>query len=543
MSWNSWMRSFHAIRMRSGSCRKASTARSAPFRSSRRAGTSRTTRPGGYCFPMCGSEACGIARTGSDGTVFLLLEKIEEDRSSPDKFRGVALRRQGPIVDLGDQAGDFLKETWTSHPIVDPQGWVWGGTQDGLAAMSPDGRQIVSFAITKRLSRVTTVAANGPKVILVGGASLWQFDPAVYRQSPDAELLQPFAERSLAAKEQHIQGEFEGFLWVRKGWTDFEESQATATDYLKILRDPDGDIAFLMGLREIRESPRRLSELGLAQLKTDRSFSVLGKLLQDKDPRVRYQSMDVLSNFRQPRVRALLIEVLAHDVEPRNRAGAAVRLEDYPQAQVKTALLQALKGDDQVAQAAAFALAGLQVEEAVAPTVGRLRSDRRDLDRNYLRCALSRYTSQKARARIAELAKGLSQEPSTPTSGEKASAGARPEELVFRVSLDAKTYRLGDPIAIDFALENRSASPARTIPPLATYARPTTAYGIRLERLSDPPATLLESDPTAADELDVFGPPLRTLRRGETYSCATASMLGILPRTKVFGRCPRESTV
>ena len=275
-----------------------------------------------------------------------------------------------------------------------------------------------------------------------------------------------------------------------------------------------GSIAFLMGLRELNETTRRLSEKALAQRKTDRSFQVLSKQIHDADWRIRWQAMDVLSRFRQPRCAEPLLDVLANDSKPPNRAGAAVRLEDYPEERVKTALLRAMRGNVKVAQSAAFSLAGLQVEAAIEPAVSLLRSGNTDLDRRYILRALSRYSGAKARARIDDLTKDLPQQ-SRVNLDRKPSASAKPDELVFRISLHSEKYRLGDPIAIDLALENRSVSPARTVPPGPDPWQLRVDCGIRLERLGERPVLLIDHEPNGAG--GSHSPPACTLRRGETF--------------------------
>jgi ligand-binding sensor domain-containing protein len=132
--------------------------------------------------------------TAADGTVFVLLEDVvERDSGAASPLRGLALRRRGPAVDLGNAAGRFLKNTWTSSPVVDPQGRLWGGTDDGLTVMSADGRRISSFPVTKRFTYISLLAADGQYVYFSDERSFWRLDPAVYRQSPDAGPLLPAA--------------------------------------------------------------------------------------------------------------------------------------------------------------------------------------------------------------------------------------------------------------------------------------------------------------------------------------------------------------
>ena len=102
----------------------------------------------------------------------------------------------------------------------------------------------------------------------------------------------------------------------------------------------------------------------------------------------------------------------------------------------------------------------------------------------------------------------------------KAAPGIAPDQLVFRVSPDAKSYRVADPIAIDFSLENRSGLPVRTIPPAADADPFTRGYGIRLERLSNPPMTLLDHQSADNNASSFFSAPgFRTLGRSETFVC------------------------
>jgi hypothetical protein len=59
--------------------------------------------------------------------------------------------------------------------------------------MSPDGRQLSSFPITKRFTYICMIATDGQYVYFSDGGSFWRFDPAANRQSPDIEPLLPAA--------------------------------------------------------------------------------------------------------------------------------------------------------------------------------------------------------------------------------------------------------------------------------------------------------------------------------------------------------------
>jgi hypothetical protein len=131
--------------------------------------------------------------TADDGTAFLLLEDVaEQDSAARSEFRGVALRRHGPAVDLGNAAGAFFIHNWTSHPVVDPQGRVWGATGKGLTMMSPDGRQLTSFPITERFPFIRLAGANGQYAYFEAGG-LWRFDPVAYQKSAHSEPFVPSA--------------------------------------------------------------------------------------------------------------------------------------------------------------------------------------------------------------------------------------------------------------------------------------------------------------------------------------------------------------
>jgi len=97
--------------------------------------------------------------------------------------------------------------------------------------------------------------------------------------------------------------------------------------------------------------------------------------------------------------------------------------------------------------------------------------------------------------------------------------GLDASQLEFRIVLDAKSYRIADPIAIDFFMHNRSQSPLRTIPCVKSGWRSTMAYGIRLQRLDEPTTTLFESEPSGYYMGSYAGPPeFETLVAGQTFS-------------------------
>ena len=149
--------------------------------------------------------------TGPDGTAFLLLEDVfDQDSHTAAAFRGVALHRQGPAVDLGNAAGKFLKTTWGLPRMVDSQGRVWSGTEGGLTAMSPDGRQIISLPITRRLSPVAVIGFDGPDVYFSNNWSNWRFDPRADRQSADVEPLLPAEKVSIRG---HVAQDSLGRIW------------------------------------------------------------------------------------------------------------------------------------------------------------------------------------------------------------------------------------------------------------------------------------------------------------------------------------------
>ena len=218
----------------------------------------------------------------------------------------------------------------------------------------------------------------------------------------------------------------------------------------------------------------------------------------------------MLADFRQPRCVPVILDVLGNDPDPLIRAAAAVRLERFSDDKVKAALLKALDGEPRVAQAAAWSLAGLQVEEAIQPTRRLLLSDERELDRNYLIRALARYPHKRAVAVLHDL---LGRFSASKADADKSVAGGirralkrledkepsqdDPTNLAFRVSLDAKTYRVGNPVAVDLAVENRSDRPFLTFP-LASLER--MAYAVRLERIGEPAWVLVNCPPVVASE-------------------------------------------
>lgn len=346
--------------------------------------------------------------------------------------------------------------------------------------------------------------------------------------------------------------------------------------YLKLLDRPDADLAFLRGLHHKKDPVRRLSRSGLATLKTDRSFDVLVRALGDSNMFVRERSLRALGAFAQPRCVPVLLEVLKGDSEPQLRLDAAYVLQDYGGKEVVQALLGALQDQERVATTAAYSLGKQNAAQAIKPVfdlilrardgrmrgtaLGGLRQQRhkeaiplllelmerlpaidlvwgkgmaRAIDGDLL--AYAKLTEStlgpppdtieqwrdwwgKAEPLFAENMT-LQQKPETTRDYRAEEFGTRPEELTLSISLDAKSYRIGDPMRMDISLKNGSKQPYRLIlPHVPSPWWPTMAYGVRLERVMEQPKVMLDMAPSGFYLGSYSGaPPFETLPPGQTF--------------------------
>lgn len=362
--------------------------------------------------------------------------------------------------------------------------------------------------------------------------------------------------------------------WVKQYEGSSNQPNERDPMFLELLVRPDGDLFFLRGLGAVQDPVRRLSRQALARLKTDRAFDTLAKHTKDKDMFVRERAVGALGDFRQDRCVPVLLEVLKTDREPQVRGDAAFALANFRGERVEGALLKALKDDIRVGYQAANALSRLQVAEAIEPTyqlllatedgpmqkiiLGALRGHERkqvvrrllDLQDKFspkdetgnkfmlaaIQSAFREWASKTKKVTgpepespeqcrewwvIAEplfsddLQLLLMTEPAQPTADE---LGRDAEQLKFSIAVDAKTYRVGDPIGVNFSLQNKSDKPMRTIPPVTSGWRPTMAYGIHLTRLGDQDETLIAIKPSDDYAGSYSGPPdFQTLRAGQTF--------------------------
>ena len=91
-----------------------------------------------------------------------------------------------------------------------------------------------------------------------------------------------------------------------------------------------------------------------------------------------------------------------------------------------------------------------------------------------------------------------------------------PEAIELRASVDAKSFRVGDPIRLDLELENHSKSPYSVVlPHLPSGWSPTMAYGIRLTRGT---TVLLDLAPSDFYQGSYSGPPpFQAFAPGEVF--------------------------
>ena len=346
--------------------------------------------------------------------------------------------------------------------------------------------------------------------------------------------------------------------------------------YLKLLERPDADLAFLRGLHHTKDPVRRLSRSGLATLKTGRSFDVLVRALEDRNMFVRERSLYALAAFAQPRCVPVLLKVLKGDPEPQLRRDAAYVLQDYGGKEVVQALLSALQDQERVATTAAYSLGKQTAEQAVKPPFDLILKAQ---NRRMRHTALDGLRQQKHKSTIPLLLElmvrlpeidrvwgkmmankidgdlvvyakrtektlgpppdtveqwrawwkkaeplfgenmELQQKPETARDYKPEDFGTRPEELGLSISLDAKSYRIGDPIRMDISLRNGSKQPYRVIlPHVPSPWWSTMAYGVRIERVTEQPKVVLDVAPSGFYQGSYSGaPPFKTLPPGQTF--------------------------
>lgn len=347
--------------------------------------------------------------------------------------------------------------------------------------------------------------------------------------------------------------------------------------FLDFLRQPDGDLFFLRGLGAAQEQVRSLSRLALGRLKTDRTFNALAKLTNGKDLSVRERAVQALGDFRQSRCVPFLLITLEGDREAAVRRAAADALANFPEKEIEAVLRQFFKANGQGGYLTVRALGIHQVVSAIEPTYQLLLATKDGRLQNGILEALCLHRRKRVvrylldlqdhpvasdpdplwnKRMLADIQGSLQQyaakthsktgpvpeipeqwrewwaiaepmfsddmqllattEPAEPPVDK---LGSDAEQLKFSIALDAKTYRVGDPIAVDFSLENKSDLPMRTIPPVTSGWWQTMAYGIHLARRGDPDEILIEMEPTDFYVGSYSGPPrFQTLRIGETLN-------------------------
>ena len=121
---------------------------------------------------------------------------------------------------MGNRAGDLFRRSQST--VVDPQGRVWVATDDGVSSISPDGRQVTCFPITRRFPpAIHVLAADGQYVYFEVGGSIWRLDCPAYLQAPNSEPLLPSSSvriRGFAAGDAGgVRGVF-GTSAIRRRW-------------------------------------------------------------------------------------------------------------------------------------------------------------------------------------------------------------------------------------------------------------------------------------------------------------------------------------
>jgi hypothetical protein len=335
--------------------------------------------------------------------------------------------------------------------------------------------------------------------------------------------------------------------------------------YQSLLRKPDGDLIFLLGIHHVKDPIRRLSSEGLGRLKTDRSFEVLVKGLDDKDMFVRERCLRALAKFQQKRCVAPMIGVLKNDPLVQLRGDAVHELGTYDYPDVPKALLDSLKNDAGVAEKAAYSLGRLRYEEAI-PQIHQLILRLKDFDGSEGAIdGLRQFRTKQVIPIFIDLleeatltdrrgGKSLAQKldcdllpfaektidklgdpPDTceqwrewwkeaePLFNDKMEIvsenkpkktytsnefGDELNSLKLSIAVDSESYRPGDPIRLDIVFRNTSTKPFEIVlPDVPSRWHPTMGWGVKLNRLGKNPISLIDIEPSGFYEGSYSGPP------------------------------------
>jgi hypothetical protein len=343
--------------------------------------------------------------------------------------------------------------------------------------------------------------------------------------------------------------------------------------YLALQQVPDADLWFLKGTDHNGDWVFLLSRAELGKRNTQRTFDALRARLLYGNWSQREHAIWILSAFRRLECVPLLVEVLKRDSNRQVRASAVSALAEYKDNRAEPALLEVLKGDD-LALAAARTLGMMNSNAAFDSVVKLLDRIYDDPEREGVLEAIRAYRRKAVVplliAEYEELSKRddgwgkrlahgveitlveyarltaemLGPPPDTIEQWREWWAQAEPllsddlklkdqpeklkmyqveefiispEEIEFIALVDAGIYRIGDPIRLSLAMENRSKSPQSIILPKIAGRQLLwpMQYGINLSRNG---IQILDLEPSSFYLGSYAGPPpFETLKPGEVY--------------------------
>ena len=350
--------------------------------------------------------------------------------------------------------------------------------------------------------------------------------------------------------------------------------------FADILKRPDADLIFLQGLRHFQQPIRRFCRLGLATLKTDRSFDALVGRLDDPNMFVREAAVKVLADFRQPRCIPVLLRVLEEEPKGQIVSHAIRELRHYDDRRVIDALSKILEEGGHRASTAAGSLGVLGVEEAIEPTFQLIFERDHEYARERALFGLIAHRRKRVVSLLIDLMERLPEsgwrdahrlasiidshllpharktervlgplpdtveqfkewwieaeplftermelrksvlEPPEYAVGE---FGKDPGALQFSVAVKQQEYRVGDPIRIEVSQKNRPTQPYRVLLPEVPSAwSATIAYGIRLEKLKTPPVVLVDIKPSGSYIGSYSSRSFETLHPRQTFTDSTS---------------------
>jgi hypothetical protein len=318
----------------------------------------------------------------------------------------------------------------------------------------------------------------------------------------------------------------------------------------------------------------------LGKLNTQRTFDLLAKRLKSSNWSERQNTIYELHVFKRPECVTLLVGILSNDPMGQIRFRAAEALVDFKDPQAEPELLKAVSDENGPAQdPAALALATMNSKAGLEPTIRLLRRARTHGEKGNEEGAILAVGTYQKKIAVHELldeyefllsakdprdgwtkrlthdvenmlidhavvtSKLLGPNPDTleqwkdwwaqaeplltddlqlkdpeekPREYRVEDFGNAPEVIDLTASVDAKEYRIGDPIRLDLQMVNHSKKPYSVVmPELPSGWWPTMAYGIRLKRGSE---ILLDLAPTDFYLGSYSGPPgFQTLAPEEAF--------------------------